>query len=66
MNKSIADLTDNLKAYSVLSVANRHIPLTPGITRNLKTYIQLARDCIRVETDSFQGSFAIDNTAELI
>ena len=39
IDKTYTELQEDLKAYSSLMVANGHIILTPGITRNIRAYI---------------------------
>jgi hypothetical protein len=66
MDKMINELQDDLKSYSSLTTANDQIRLTPGITRNIKAYIQWGRDVICVGGNPNLGGFDINNSRELI
>ena len=66
MDKSYTDLQDDLKAFSSLTVANGQIRLTPGTTRNIRAYIQWARDIIRVGNDPSNELFDIAEARELV
>ena len=48
MDKTYVDLDDDLKSYSTLTAAHRHIRLTPGHKNFIKTFIQWTRDQIRL------------------
>ena len=57
MDKTIRELQDDFKSYSALTVANGQIRLTPGITRNIKAYMQWAQDCYRTDINPDDGGF---------
>ena len=40
MDKTYTDLDDDLKSYSMLTVTNGQIRLTPGQKKNIKAFIQ--------------------------
>ena len=51
IDKSYDDLDEDLKSYSVLTVANGQIRLKPRIKKNIKAFIQWSRDKIRIVND---------------
>ena len=66
MDKSYTELQEDLKAFSLLTIANGQICLTPGTTRNIQAYIQWARDLIRVGKDPNNCRFAVSDAHELV
>ena len=66
IDKSYDELQEDLKAFSSLTVANGQIRLTPGTTRNIRAYIQWARDIIRVGEDPTNGGFNVADGRELV
>ena len=66
MDKSYTELQEDLKAFSSLTVANGQIRLMPGTTRNIRAYIQWARDLIRVGDDPNAGVFDVNNARDLV
>jgi hypothetical protein len=66
MDKSYTELQEDFKAFSSLIVANGQIHLTPSMTRNIRAYIQWARDLIRVGEDPNNGGFDVNNARNLI
>ena len=66
MDKSYTELQEDLKAFSSLTVQNGQIRLTPGTTRNIRAYIQWARDLIRVGEDPTNGVFDVNDARNLV
>ena len=66
MDKSVNDLESDLKAYSSLTVANGQIRLLPATKKNLRAFIQWARDTTRVGDDPTLAPFPVHDAPNLL
>ena len=66
MDLSFADLEENWRTYSGLSVTEGRIRLRPGTKVNIKALVQWVRDCIRVGADPTAVPFPINNRDDLM
>lgn len=66
MDKDWSEVTDDLKSYSTLTQTQGQIRLLPGVKKNLKAFIQWARDEIRMSRDPSTAAFPVGRVNELI
>ena len=61
MNKTFDKVDSDLKTYSVLTLANGQIRITPGQKNNLKAFIQWTRDQLRNGLNPEFTPFPVDD-----
>ena len=66
MDKTYAELDDDLKSYSTLTVAHGQIRITPGHKKKIKAFIQWTRDQIRLGIDPITVRFPVANASDFI
>ena len=66
MDKTHAELDSDFKTYSDLTQAQGQICVTPGIKKNIKAFVQWARDEYRLGRDPEFGAFDSADTLTLM
>ena len=66
MDKTYEELDSDFKSYSALTQAQGQIRLVPGVKRNIKAFVQWARDCIRQGGDPTTLPFPVNNVVILM
>ena len=66
MDKTMDELDEDFKSYSVLTVANGQIRLNPVVKRNIRAFVQWSRDMIRNGRDPTTVPFPVIDATDLI
>ena len=66
MDKTMEELDEDFKSYSVLTVANGQIRLNPAVKRNIRAFIQWSRDQVRTGRDPTMTEFPVAEATNLI
>ena len=66
LDKTFEEMDEDLKSYSILTVANGQIRLNPGTKRNIRGFMQWVKDQLRIGLDPTDTQFPIRDTAMLI
>lgn len=66
VDKTIEELDNDFKDYSVLTVNQGQIRLTPSTKRNIRAFLQWCKDCFRLNIDPSTLPFPIDDAPNLI
>ena len=66
MEKTVDELEEYFKSYSILTVIQGQIRLNPATKRNARSLLQFTKDRLRLVEDPAQVQFPIFNVTELI
>ena len=66
IDKTVTDLDDDLKDYSVLTVAQGQIRLNPSTKRKIRAFLQWCKDKFRLNEDPTLEAFPIADSSILI
>ena len=66
IDKTMSEIDEDMKSYSSLTMANGQIRLSPGQKKNIKAFVQWAKDKYRIGEDPTRTLFPVAEAATLI